>query len=1620
MSTAVARNAATPATGRRTAEVKPAPARRPSGPPAVAAGGNHRHAGPLPGDGPGRPLPEAVRRKVAPVVGARAADAARVHTDEAAEAFAAGHEAYAVTVGTEIYFAAGQFRPGTRDGDWIIAHEVAHVAQAQHGMLDRPAFLAVTPAGPSILETTADRAADRAVDGVADEDVVTEPRPEPESEPEERPGELAPGGKVRAPGEEAVSDAAPAPPAVVEAGTADAGPAARPDVPLMPEPAAGLSAGEQSRLTGVRRRAAAASTTTTAVPAAGENVTAGQAAVQEPQVESDARAARKLVEDIAAKEKPSVDVVELCDRIRRLIASKRPADEEGVIDSRPVEVADQAGRGVQSGVQRNVDATKASYGPLDTAPQGPAPPAAPGVEPIPGAAPVPPLAAGAATPDPVPADQVSLDQDTSAMSAQAQNAGLEKDAAKLVTGGPVAEARAAQGELSTLAAGGPAEALKHQRVALAKSDEDLAALQAKAVASLHAARTEHAGGVQGQQDRLKESGEALRTRLSKRAEDIYSGAQTRVQELLSAVPGTAMGKWTAGLPPLTEKFNSDLKIVTGQVAERHEGVGGFFVSGWDAVAGLPDWVTRAYADAEKNFGDGVCTLILDISSYVNGIIKIADEIIVTARTGITAVFTTDLPAEEQEWAAQQLKGFGQKLDALHDQAEATRTAFNQELIENAGNAVQAAREKIQQLRKAARGLWGRFLDAVGRFLDDPVKFIIDGLLEILGISPPAFWAVLEKIKQVARDIVDAPLAFANNLMGGIAAGFQLFFDNIGKHLITGLLEWLLSGLKREGMSIEIPKELSLRNVVVFCLQLLGISWARIRKLLVEQLGEKPVAIIEKTAGAIYTLATKGIGGIIEDIEKTLEPKTIIDAIIDAAIRFISETLIVKVAQRIILMLNPAGAILAALEAIYRVLKWVFTNAAKIFHLVEAIVNGLADVISGNVAGVAKTVEKALAMLVAPVIDFLADYLGLGGLPAKVATAVKGLQGWVEGALRRVVTWLVDMGRKLLAKLGIKGKDDKTPAGDTAVGLRVPFEGGGEAHELFIAVTGANATVMMRSEVTTVEQWLKDRAAQLGHAKTAPKIKAEAPALIAEARKIAGLTDAQADKVVAEVGTAATKPAAAPPPEKIAKDQETVVREERELAAVLKRIADLYGLAGPVVVRTVLPQSPVRLEPRLPRQLVTDLAEGAATGIFSDSRQDDTLIGHLLAKYPENFKDGTLQLPPPPPGDLQSARNLRNLAQRAGAAAFVRRVVLRSDPTGFALDAGYDVMSTGLITGPALRGPRQRIEAFKAVAKVAPTSAKGRFKPIKDTTAAAYPLSSEEPFDAEKYEKHFAEAEKLNREDVNLDLDDWFAQGAAGGIAQVSPEGANLYVVVQGGVYEDLVADTEADVVDPLLEAAVRDAPGVLNFMTRMASDGEVGSLGWDRFALIWKEDPASREWLIRRFRGAHRGMHEWIPSDYVPSTIALAQSAANFLDGVKWIELHHALRTETSWLIFDTRYWAKERLGPEELWVPQGHSGAVYIGGRPRTEYQEDFHNALRAAFDSSTGIHSCIELLYGVFLDWIWDGSGVLVPLHPGLHTKGGRVLDPAKLAAEQAGNFENVKGDFRTIRDRFGSAAT
>jgi uncharacterized protein DUF4157 len=106
-------------------------------------------------NGSGHTLDPAARERLAPRVGDDLADV-RVHTDPTADALARSVSARAFTTGTDVYFAAGEYRPGTPDGDSLLAHELTHVTQQRGAPAGGP--LTVSEPGDA-METEADTVA---------------------------------------------------------------------------------------------------------------------------------------------------------------------------------------------------------------------------------------------------------------------------------------------------------------------------------------------------------------------------------------------------------------------------------------------------------------------------------------------------------------------------------------------------------------------------------------------------------------------------------------------------------------------------------------------------------------------------------------------------------------------------------------------------------------------------------------------------------------------------------------------------------------------------------------------------------------------------------------------------------------------------------------------------------------------------------------------------------------------------------------------------------------------------------------------------------------------------------------------------------------------------------------------------------------------------------------------------------------------------------------------------------------------------------------------------------------------------------------------------------------------
>ena len=627
-----------------------------------------------------------------------------------------------------------------------------------------------------------------------------------------------PSGAAHKPGGSATAEAKPVAEGPRHGGKADG--------LLVPEAPTGLTQGAAGRLKAIHTGNQGVAKATTALPTAEQQTHVARAAVVEPQAEQDAHAQHEVVVAVDDRPPPSPEIEAACARIRQVIRDKRPTDEDKLVEAKPREMAQAAGDQMSAGVEQRAGSVRQSYADMQGKPKG-----TPDTTPVPATLPpdkaqAAPVDATAGAPDPLEHDDVSLDGDVAAQQQKIQDAGMNTEAGQLVQDGPIGDARGGAGELETMAKTDPQKVLADQAAAIATAKGDMQALQAAAEKMLADARAGTVAQMSKHTTGVKGSEEQQRAQAGAKMQAVFTATQNNVDTLLQPLSGNAVKRWEAGVARLSTDFETSLADVKKKIDERHSGAVGLLASGWDALTGLPDWVTKDYDRAEARFGDGATSLITDISRDVNKVIEDCKKLIDAARKDIDTIVHS-LPASLQTWAQGEADKLGKQLDQLSQRVDQTQHGLDQDLINRANGAVQTVRERVADLREQAKGVLGKIADAIAEFIKNPGKAIINGLLHILGIPPASFWALIDKLGDVISGIAAEPMKFANTLMAGVGQGFQQFFDHLPAHLGQALFQWLFSKLGEAGVTM--PTDFSVKSILTLVLEVMGITWTRINR-----------------------------------------------------------------------------------------------------------------------------------------------------------------------------------------------------------------------------------------------------------------------------------------------------------------------------------------------------------------------------------------------------------------------------------------------------------------------------------------------------------------------------------------------------------------------------------------------------------------------------------------------------------------------------------------------------------------------------------------------------------------------------------------------------------------------
>lgn len=296
-----------------------------------------------------------------------------------------------------------------------------------------------------------------------------------------------------------------------------------------------------------------------------------------------------------------------------------------------------------------------------------------------------------------------------------------------------------------------------------------------------------------------------------------------------------------------------------------------------------------------------------------------------------------------------------------------------------------------------------------------LEFILKGALKLAGSHGLRVWAVIQKAGQVIGLILKDPLGFAKNLVKAVVGGFQQFSAHVVDHLKRGLLGWLFGTLQE--LQLEMPARLDFKGLISIVLQLLGLTYANFRRILVKELGrdgERKVAFLEKSVEMVQILLKQGFLGIWQKMLALIDgfKATVIEGIKS----FVTVTLVKAGVKWLAGLSNPVGAIVKVALAIYDLIVAFLERLDQIRKVAESIFDSIGAIARGKTQAAADFIERTIAGTIPVVISFVAALIPVDGIARKIKEILQRLRKPVEKAMTRLVRVIVKKTKKLFAKL----------------------------------------------------------------------------------------------------------------------------------------------------------------------------------------------------------------------------------------------------------------------------------------------------------------------------------------------------------------------------------------------------------------------------------------------------------------------------------------------------------------------------------------------------------------------------------------------------------------------------
>ncbi|MBI3347387.1 MAG: hypothetical protein HY020_09280 [Burkholderiales bacterium] len=668
-----------------------------------------------------------------------------------------------------------------------------------------------------------------------------------------------------------------------------------------------------------------------------------------------------------------------------------------------------------------------------------------------------PIAGGQAMPEPAKAQEVSL-QETKKDTDQALKDEKVKPESLPKANDPRFNAVAdAKGKVAAQADKAPAQFRAKESGVLAKAGAQAAG--AARTGSLLMAGRKGAGNAKvlsrQQQQAAKE--EAERAKVAANIEGIYTRTKTKVEAKLGGLDAEVSAIFDPGVDAAIAQMKAfvDDKIFDYKL-RRYLSIPLVGLARWlrDAALGLPDEVNVFYTQGRAAFTKAMDALIDRVAGLVEKRLAEAKAEVAAGQAEIKA-YVSSLPASLQAAGKAAESAVNDRFKELEEGIESKKNEIAAGLAQKYKEAFDKADEALKQMQEENKGLVAGFLEKLGEI----VKALMEFKAKLLGL--------LKKGMETIQLILDDPIGFLGNLIAAVKGGFNAFVGNIWAHLKAGFFKWLLGSLAAAG--IALPSDLSLMSVFKLVLDVLGITYPKLRAKAVKLIGETAVTVIETLAEYVQALFTGGVAALWEKVKEDLS--TLKDMVIGAIQDWLIETVVKQAVTKVVSMFNPAGAIIQAIIAIYNVVMFVIEKAQQLMALVEAVINSVHAIATGAIGGAIAWIEKSLAAAIPVVIGFLARLLGLSGITEKIQGFIKKVQAKVDAAIDKVIGKIVGVLKKAFGAIKAGAKK--------VLGWwkkKLAIAGG---HNLMFEGTGKSARLVIRSAPQRPSEFLADQADDRG-------------------------------------------------------------------------------------------------------------------------------------------------------------------------------------------------------------------------------------------------------------------------------------------------------------------------------------------------------------------------------------------------------------------------------------------------------------------------------------------------------------------------------------------------------------